>query len=112
MQGYVNSLKTIAKNQNATIDFSSLDNLFLDAKIKSIIINLTEASQTIQEIKKTIIEFNAELRQQTSHQESNRAQAFAQKYLKQLDRLIEHAQKLECLKILFKSLKLQVKVFP
>ena len=32
MQGYVNSLKTIAKNQNATVDFTSVDNLFLDAK--------------------------------------------------------------------------------
>ena len=92
MQGYVNSLKTIAKNQNTTVDFTSLENLFLDAKTQINNYRYTEATQTIQQIKETIIELNAEIRQQTSHQETNRAQAFAQKYLKQIDRLIEHAQ--------------------
>ena len=92
MQGYVNSLKTIAKNQNTTVDFTSLENLFLDAKTQINNHRYTEATQTIQQIKETIIELNAEIRQQTSHQETNRAQAFAQKYLKQIDRLIEHAQ--------------------
>ena len=92
MQGYVNSLKTIAKNQNATVDFTSLDNLFLDAKTQINNYQYTEAKQTIKKIKETIIELNAELRQQASHQETNRAQAFAQKYLKQIERLIEHAQ--------------------
>ncbi len=92
MQGYVNSLKTIAKNQDTTVDFTSLDNLFLDAKTQINNYRYTEATQTIQQIKETIIELNAEIRQQTSHQETNRAQAFAQKYLKQIDRLIEHAQ--------------------
>ena len=92
MQGYVNSLKTIAKNQNATVDFTSVDNLFLDAKTQINNYRYTEATQTIQQIKESIIELNAELRQQSSQQETNRAQAFAEKYLKQLDRLIEHAQ--------------------
>lgn len=92
MQGYVNSLKTIAKNQDTTVDFTSLDNLFLDAKTQINNYRYTEATQTIQQIKETIIELNAEIRQQTSYQETNRAQAFAQKYLKQIDRLIEHAQ--------------------
>ncbi len=92
MQGYVNSLKTIAKNQNTTVDFTSLENLFLDAKTQINNYRYTEATQTIQQIKETIIELNAEIRQQTSYQETNRAQAFAQKYLKQIDRLIEHAQ--------------------
>ena len=92
MQGYVNSLKTIAKNQNATVDFTSLDNLFLDAKTQINNYQYAEAKQTIKKIKETIIELNAELRQQASHQETNRAQAFAQKYLKQIERLIEHAQ--------------------
>ena len=93
MQGYVNSLKTIAKNQNATVDFTSLDTLFLDAKTQISNSQYTEAKQTMQKIKETIIELNTELRQQASHQETNRAQAFAQKYLKQIERLIEHAQK-------------------
>ncbi|HUU47177.1 MAG TPA: hypothetical protein VMW55_00175 [Nitrosopumilaceae archaeon] len=93
MQGYLNSLKVIAKNHNATVDFSLIDNLFLDAKTQINNNRYAEATQTIQEIKKTITELNGELRQQASQQESNRAQAFAQKYLKQLDRLIENAQK-------------------
>jgi len=93
MQGYVNSLKTIAKNQNATVDFTFLDTLFLDAKTQINNSQYIEAKQTIQKIKETIIELNTELRQQASHQETNRAQAFAQKYLKQIERLIEHAQK-------------------
>ncbi|MDH3611582.1 MAG: hypothetical protein OEM79_07470 [Nitrosopumilus sp.] len=92
MQGYVNSLKSIAKNQNATVDFTKVDNLFLDAKTQINNYRYTEATQTIQQIKESIIELNAELRQQSSQQETNRAQAFAEKYLKQLDRLIEHAQ--------------------
>ena len=93
MQGYVNSLKTIAKNQNATVDFTLLNNLFLDAKTQINNNHYEEATQTIQKIKETIIALNAELRQQSSQQETNRAQAFAQKYLNQIDRLIENGQK-------------------
>jgi hypothetical protein len=92
MQGYVNNLKVIAKNNNASMDFSSLDQSFEITRNQIDNNQFKEASQTIHEIKKTIIELNAELRQQTSQQETNRAQAFAQKYLKQLDRLIEHGQ--------------------
>ena len=92
MQSYVNSLKVIAKNHNASLDFSSLDQSFAIAKNQINNNQFEEATQTIHEIKKIIIEFKAELRHQASQQESNRAQAFAQKYLKQLDRLIEHGQ--------------------
>jgi len=92
MYSYVNNLKAIAKNHNSTIDFTQLNGLFEIARNQINSNQFNEASQTIHEIKKSIIEINAELRQQASHQESNRAQAFAQKYLKQLDRLIELAQ--------------------
>lgn len=92
MYSYVNNLKGIAKNHNSTIDFSELNELFVIARNQINSNQFNEASQTIHEIKKNIIDINVELRQQASHQESNRAQAFAQKYLKQLDRLIELAQ--------------------
>jgi hypothetical protein len=92
MYSYVNNLKAIAKNHNSTIDFTQLNGLFEIARNQINSNQFNEVSQTIHEIKKSIIEINAELRQQASHQESNRAQAFAQKYLKQLDRLIELAQ--------------------
>ena len=95
MQGYVGSLKTIAKNHNATLAFLPLDELFVVAKTQINKNQYGQASSTIQEIKNTIIDFNAELRQQTSQKELDRAQAFAQKYLKQLDRLIDHAKKVD-----------------
>ena len=95
MQGYVGSLKTIAKTHNATLAFLPLDELFAVAKTQINKSQYDQATSTIQEIKNTIIDFNAELRQQTSQKELDRAQAFAQKYLKQLDRLIEHAHKVE-----------------
>ena len=92
MYSYANNLKTIAKNHNSTINFSSLDELFVTAKNQIKNKQFKEASQTIHDLKNTILEINTKLRQQASQQESNRAQVFAEKYLKQIDRLIEHAQ--------------------
>lgn len=92
MNSYLQNLKTIAKNHSATIDFKPIDELFLNARNQINSNQFNEALQTIQEIKKAIIEINQDLRQQASQQETNRAQAFAQKYLKQVDRLIEHSQ--------------------
>ena len=95
MQGYVGSLKSIAKTHNSTLVFLPLDELFVVAKTQINKSQFEQASNTIQEIKATIIDFNAELREQSSQKELDRAQAFAQKYLKQLDRLIDHAKKVE-----------------
>jgi hypothetical protein len=95
LQGYVGSLKTIAKNHNSTLVFLPLDELFVVAKTQINKNQNEQASDTILKIKNTIIDFNAELRQQASQKDLDRAQAFAQKYLKQLDRLIEHAKKVE-----------------
>ena len=95
MQGYVGSLKTIAKNHNSTLAFLPLDELFVVAKTQINKSQYEQAHKTIQEIKNTIIDFSSELRQHASEKELIRAQAFAQKYLKQLDRLIEHAEKVE-----------------
>ena len=92
MYGYVNNLKAIAKNQNSSVNFAELDDLIREAREQIGNKQFNEASQTIREIKSTIIEINNELRQNASKQESNRAQSFAQKYIVQLDRLIEHAK--------------------
>ena len=92
LYSYVNNLKNISRNHNSTITFDHLDGLFVTAKNQIQNNQFTEASQTIHEIKQTIIEINAELRQEASQKELNRAQVFAQKYLKQVDRLIEHSQ--------------------
>ena len=39
------------------------------------------------------MQLNEELRTQTSQQESNRAQIFANKYLQQIDRILDHGKK-------------------
>jgi len=92
LQVYVNSLKTIAKKYNTSID-SELDGLFAKARQQINDHQFTLASETLHEIKETIVEVNKELRQETSKQESLRAKQYAQQYLEQLDRLIENAKK-------------------
>jgi len=92
MYGYVNNLKSIAKNQNSSVDFTQLDNLFLQARQQIGDNQYSEATDTIREIKDIIIDINNELRESASQQETNKAQSFAQRYITQIDRLIEHSQ--------------------
>ncbi|MEJ2260308.1 MAG: hypothetical protein P8X83_01420 [Nitrosopumilaceae archaeon] len=92
LYSYANNLKNIARNHNSTINFDYLDGLFVTSKNQIQNNQFIQASQTIHEIKQTIIEINAELREEASQNELSRAQVFAQKYLKQIDRLIEHSQ--------------------
>jgi len=93
LQVYVNSLKTIAKKHDASIDFSELDKLFTKARQQISDKEFTQALDTLREIKETIVDVNKELREKASKQESQRANEYAQKYLEQLDRLIENAKK-------------------
>lgn len=93
LQVYVNSLKTIAEKHNTSIDFSELDELFRLSKQQVNDNQFTIAFDTLQKIKEIIIEFNKEIRDEASKQESQRAKEYAQKYLEQLDRLIENAKK-------------------
>ena len=93
LQMYVDSLKTIAKRYDAVIDFSELDTLFVKARQEINDNQFTQAIETIDTIKETITELNTNLREAASQQESQRATEYAQKYLEQLDRLIENAKK-------------------
>lgn len=90
---YVDSLKIIAQKHNTSIDFSDLDELFILAKQQISDEEYILASETIREIKDTTAEIKKVLGKEASKQESHRIIAYAQKYLKQLDRLIEHAKK-------------------
>ena len=90
LQVYVNSLKTIAKKYNTSIDFSEL---FAEARKQVSDKQFTLATETLHEIKETIVEVNKELREEAAKQESERAKKYAQQYLEQLDRLIEQAKK-------------------
>ena len=93
LQIYVNSLKTIAKKYDASIDFSELDNLFRLSKQQINDNPFALAFDTLQNIKEIIVEVNKEIRDEASKKESQRAKEYAQKYLEQLDRLIENAKK-------------------
>ena len=93
LQVYVNSLKIITEKHNAMIDFSKSDKLFDEARQQITDHQFVSAFETIHEIKKTIREANNVLREEALKQESQRAKEYAQKYLEQLDRLIENIKK-------------------
>ena len=92
MQNYVDNLKIIAKKYNTSVDFSELDDLFVTAKKQIIDKQFADALQTISKIKQITVDFNNEIRSYASQQEQSRAKEYAQKYLEQLDRLIENAK--------------------
>jgi len=89
IQDYVDNIKIIAKKYSTSIDFSELDNLFVKAKKQITDKQFDDALQTISKIKQITVDFNNEIRAHASQQEQSRAKEYAQKYLEQLDRLIE-----------------------
>ena len=89
MQYYVNNLKIIAKKYNTPINFSETDDLFVIAKKQIIDKQFDDALQTINKIKQITDDFNNKIRGNASQQEQSRVKEYAQKYLGQLDRLIE-----------------------
>ena len=92
MQNYVDNLKIIAKKYNTSVNFSDIDNLFVTAKKQIIDRQFDDALQTISKIKQITVDFNNKIREHASQQEQTRAKEYAQKYLEQLDRLIENAK--------------------
>jgi len=92
MQNYVDNLKSIAKKYNTSVDFSEIDDLFVTAKKQIIDRQFDDALQTISKIKQITMDFNNKIREYASQQEQSRAKEYAQKYLEQLDRLIENAK--------------------
>ena len=93
MQEYAENLKIIAKKYSSSIEFSKLDELFVIAEKQITNNQIDDALQTISDIKQTIIDINNEIRQYASQQEQSSAKEYAQKYLDQLDRLIENVKK-------------------
>jgi hypothetical protein len=92
LQKYIDNLRSIAKKYNATISFSELDTLFVTAKNQITDKQFDDVLQTISKIKQITINLNNEIRSYSSQQEQSRATEYAQKYLEQLDRLIENAK--------------------
>ena len=93
LQNYVNNLKTIAKKYDSTIDFSELNQLFVKARQQINVHQFDLALDSLHEIKQIVSHINSELRKESTKQESQRANVYAQKYLEQLDRLIQNAKK-------------------
>lgn len=93
LSAHVENLKTIAKKYDATIDFSTLDELFTTATRQIHSHEYQQAFETLHEIKQQVIKVKKELHDTASQQESERAKNYAQKYLERLDRLIENAKK-------------------
>ncbi|MGB0855881.1 MAG: hypothetical protein ACPGQP_02490 [Nitrosopumilus sp.] len=93
LQVYVNGLKTINQKHPVLIDFSGLDLLFTKAQQQIHDRQFSLASETIVEIKETIVEINKEYNQEATKQESQRAKQYAMRYLEQIDRLIENAKR-------------------
>ncbi len=89
---YLASLKSIAKRQNAGIDFTEIDRLIETTKNNIRDGNFDEAKDDINQIKRLINEINKTIRKQAKQNESDRAKSYAQKYLASLDRLIEMAK--------------------
>ena len=89
---HAEDLKTIVKKHDASIDFSQLDGLFSKAWQQVDNRLYAEAFETINSIKERVTEINEELHEIASQQDLQRAMAYAQKYLEQLDRLIENAK--------------------
>lgn len=93
LQDYVDNLKIITSNHNVTIDFSEQDELFDKAEQQISNHQFIIAHETLDTIRETLVEVNKKIREESSIQESQRALEYAQKYLEQLDRLIENAKK-------------------
>lgn len=93
LEVYVNNLKIISEKQKVQSDFSQLDLLF-DKAYQQISENqFSQASETITEIKASIVEIAREHQQERTKQESERAKQYALRYLEKLDRLIDNAKK-------------------
>lgn len=93
LEVYVNNLKIINEKQKVKSDFSELDLLFTKAHQQIRENQFSQASETIIEIKETIVQITREHQQETTKQEFQRAKQYALRYLEKLDRLIDNAKK-------------------
>ncbi len=92
LQAHVENLKMIAEKYDNEIDFSELDELFARAQQQISDQQQVQAFETFDEIEEIIEDVKKRLQEYASQQESQRALEYAQKYLEQLDRLIENSK--------------------
>ena len=89
---YTSSLKQIAEKYQITIDFSILDGMFETTRDQINSKQFDNAKTSLAQITQTIKDIEKQIREQASQHEPERAKQYAQKYVEQLDRLIENAK--------------------
>ena len=92
----INSLKIITKKHDALIDFFWIRWIIQTNKQTNKQTNdhqFTQALDIIHEIKEIILEINKKFNEKALKQEFQRTNEYVQKYLEQLNRLIENAKK-------------------
>lgn len=104
LHDYVDDLKIINKKYNTTINFSEIDNLFLVAKKQIYEKQAVDALQTIMKLKQLTLELNGIIREHASKQQYIHAKEYAQKYLGELDLLIENAKNQNLSEVIIKKL--------
>ena len=89
---YIDRLKEISVKHGYEIDFTHVDELIEKARNEIREGGSEAANSAIEEIKQSIIELNQMLKEKTRQYTTERAKSFAEKHLKDLDRLIAQAQ--------------------
>lgn len=92
LYSYIQNLKLASKNYQLNIDFSKVDSLVSDAKEKISNEQFDDAKDTMNDIKQEITLIVKTLNDYVQDQNTQRAKAYAQSYLEQLDRLISAAK--------------------
>ncbi|MDX1533079.1 MAG: hypothetical protein R3230_02610 [Nitrosopumilaceae archaeon] len=91
---YFINLKNIARTHGADVDFSQLHDLFSLAKQQIREGSYDDAQKSINQIHRLIVDINSKLREAAQQKSTDRAKAFAQKYLDRLDSIIAEAEEL------------------
>ncbi len=91
---YFMNLKNIARTHGTDVDFSQLHDLFSLAKQQIREGSYDDAQKSINQIHRLIVDINSKLREAAQQKSSDRAKAFAQKYLDRLDSIIAEAEEL------------------
>ena len=102
---YASSLKTITEKYQSSIDFTELMNLFEKAREQISTKQFEDAQETIHKIKQIVDNIQEQLHVQALQQEPERIKKYAQKYLEQLDRLIETTKNQEVSNDIIKKLE-------
>lgn len=92
LQAYIQNLKLAVKNYQLDISFDKIDSLVIDTQEKILNEHFDEARINMSDIKQQISVIVKRLNDYAQDQNTQRAKAYAQGYIEQLDRLIAAAK--------------------